>query len=432
MINTRYRGADARPVIDYERIKQLAKELGCPVPDLLALARQNDPFYVGTPGARAQAEWFAGVWQAGSFSRGAHLRRLHYWCVSQGGLRAHDGKPYENTEGCWQYLCQASKAARYLGLVDIADVADHKNPDPRIMAWYQDEPNARFEVNVPELADPDIWINGRLAGGTWKTGFNPAAVQPYHLEVWFEKSTMNDVLLPICQQYGANLITGEGEMSITAVYGLVQRLREADKPARIFYGSDFDPAGQSMPRAVARKIEWLLYAEGLRSDVKLAPLVLTQEQVQEYALPRTPIKDSEQRAARFEQMHGKGAVELDALEALHPGTLAGILEEALSAYYNREAEREARTKERALRQVIRQRVAEITGRYGPQIEALRSMGEELRALDVPDLERYEPDPAHPVPDDGALSWLFDSRRTYLEQIAAYKGYGNGGSPDAEA
>ena len=46
---------------DYGRIKEMAKELGCPIPDLLALARQNDPFYVGTPGDIAQAhthdEW---------------------------------------------------------------------------------------------------------------------------------------------------------------------------------------------------------------------------------------------------------------------------------------------------------------------------------------------------------------------------------------
>src|SRR5436305_1114947 len=37
------------------------------------------------------------------------------------------------------------------------------------------------------------------------------AVQPYHLEVWCEKSTMNDVFMPLCERYGANLQTGMGE-----------------------------------------------------------------------------------------------------------------------------------------------------------------------------------------------------------------------------
>jgi len=405
---------------DYGRIRELAKESGCTVPDLLALARQNDPFYVGTPGDIAQAEWFAEIWRAGRFSRGAHLRRLHYWCVSQGDLQQHNGKAYVNTEGCWQYLCQASKAARYLELVSIADVADHKTPDPHVLVKYQTERNARFEVSTPEMDDPTIWINDPLG---W--GFNMAMVQPYHLEVWCEKSTMNDVLLPVCQQYHANLVTGEGEMSITAVYDLVQRIAEADKPTRVFYVSDFDPAGHSMPRAVSRKIEWMLYTRELRQEVKLVPLVLTRQQIEEYDLPRTPIKNSERRAGKFEAAHGEGAVELDALEALHPGVLRGIVSEALSAYYSQEAEQEAREKEAALRQAIHQRVSDITGRYSEEIEALRAMNEELSDLEVEDVDQYEPEAAMPMADDGNHCWLLDSDRTYLEQIKAYKEYGNG-------
>lgn len=398
----------------------MAKVQGCPVPDLLALAPQNDPFYVGTPGDMAQAEWFAGVWRKGGFFGGAHLRRVHYWCVSQGNLLQHNGLPYENTEKCWAYLCQASKAARYLGLVSIADVADHKNPDPHISAWYDCATNARFEVNVPELQNPSVWINGRWRGDEWRTGFNIAMVQPYHLEVWVEKSTMNDVLLPVCKRHHANLVTGEGEMSIPSVHDLVKRLRKADKPTRIFYVSDFDPAGQSMPRAVARKIEWMLRKEGLALDVKLCPLVLTREQVERHSLPRTPIKKSERRGAAFEERQGKGAVELDALEALHPGSLATIVKDALSTYYSEEAEKEARDKEIALRKAIEREVADITGRYSEEIKALEAMREELDALEVPGIEEYEPDKATPEADDDEYPWLFDSQRTYLEQIKAYK------------
>jgi len=50
--------------MDYEMIKQLAKEMGCKVTDLIPLAPQNDPFYTGTPGDWALAEWFAGLWRA--------------------------------------------------------------------------------------------------------------------------------------------------------------------------------------------------------------------------------------------------------------------------------------------------------------------------------------------------------------------------------
>ena len=69
------------------------------------------------------------------------------------------------------------------------------------------------------------------------------------LKVWIEKTSMNDILVPICQQFYANFVTGAGEMSIKAIYDLAERIRQSGKPARLFYISDFDPAGKSMPTA---------------------------------------------------------------------------------------------------------------------------------------------------------------------------------------
>jgi len=202
--------------------------------------------------------------------------------------------------------------------------------------------------------------------------------------VWFEKSTMNDVLLPVCRSYDANLVTGEGEMSITAVHDLIGRLRQADKPARIFYGSDFDPAGQSMPRATARKLEWMIRRVKFDHEVKLQPLVLTADQVRHYNLPRTPIKDSERRAASFEEVHGRGAVELDALEALHPGVLRRIVTDALETYYDRDAAYEANQLRSKLYNEIQEQVEEITTRYAEQIAALEGRIRHFRAfLDGP-------------------------------------------------
>jgi hypothetical protein len=155
-------------MINHEWIKAKAQELGCPVTDLLALASQNDPFYVGTASSRIQAEWFGDLWSRGGFTAGVHLRRLHYWCVSQAGLRLPNGKPYVNTENCWQFLCVASKTARYLGLVPIADFADHKNPAPYVLAKVQAEPNARFAIDTPELSDPYISTSTTATGLTWR------------------------------------------------------------------------------------------------------------------------------------------------------------------------------------------------------------------------------------------------------------------------
>src|SRR5947199_9661088 len=124
---------------------------------------------------------------------------------------------------------------------------------------------------------------------------------------------MNDVLKPLCERYRANLQTGLGELSITATLACCQRLQQAGKPARLLYVSDFDPAGQSMPVAVSRKIEYFVRTLGLELDIRLFPVVLTLEQVRHYQLPRTPIKETERRRGGFETRSGEGAVELDAL-----------------------------------------------------------------------------------------------------------------------
>ena len=92
--------------VDYTTIKAAAKANGKPIRDYIVLAPQNDPFYAGTETDIKQAMWFADVWQQAGYQDGVHLRRVHYWCVSQSNLRMHNGKVYENTDKCWKYLCQ--------------------------------------------------------------------------------------------------------------------------------------------------------------------------------------------------------------------------------------------------------------------------------------------------------------------------------------
>ena len=143
---------------------------------------------------------------------------------------------------------------------------------------------------------------------------------------------MDDVLVPLCRQYGAVLVTGAGFQSLSSVMQLLQRVDQAGKPARIFYLSDFDPAGDAMPVAIARQIEFHTPQHAPLADIKLTPLGLTREQVQHYGLPRIPTKETDTRKTNFEDRYGAGAVELDALEALYPGELATMVRTALDPY----------------------------------------------------------------------------------------------------
>src|SRR5262249_2967134 len=85
-----------------------------------------------------------------------------------------------------------------------------------------------------------------------------------------------------------------------------------------------------------RKIEFLAREYDL--DIQVRTVALTHDQCVEFRLPRTPIKVTEIRAARFEERFGEGGTELDALEALHPGALAQILENEILRYYDRRLE----------------------------------------------------------------------------------------------
>jgi hypothetical protein len=427
--------------IDYEYIKQLARETGQRVTDLIPLAPQNDPFYTGTPGDWALAQWFAALWQAFRYTTRVHIRRVHYQIISQKPpVMLPNGKPYENTEECWNILNLASKAARYLRLVDPAAFNDRRNPDPVVFAdhdEYEPEVATALRLWASDLRLPSF---PELPTYTIR---NFKGAQGYHLEVWCEKSTMNDVLVPLCRDYGANLQTGLGELSITATLALVNRLQEADKPARIFYVSDFDPAGQSMPVSVSRKIEYFVRTLGLDIDVRVFPVILTLEQVQYYQLPRTPIKETERRRGGFEDRYGQGAVELDALEALYPGELLSVLRAFMNQYYDLTLTERVERVRLQLEHDLASIKQMVLSRYAPEIASLRSEHARLQAdfagrmegysqalksvwlamkseLDVslPGLDAYGVPQPHVYDELG--DGLYNTERDYLEQIEAYK------------
>jgi hypothetical protein len=482
-LNDDYRG--------HEAIKALAAALGkkngtrgrpVPVATLLAMSTNRDPFYAGLPAQRDRGEWFAALWQRFGYTTGVHLRRVQYRVVSvergQPTPQRHDGSDYENTERCWEYLQDAGAMARYLRLVPADAFEDRRNPEPHIFmqpeelfrplrAWLESLDEWSLPVIEHELA---ALIELPLPGIDAVTGYDYHATdQPYHVEVWIEKSTMDDVLVPICEELHVNLVSSLGFQSITGVIKLLQRVCElarickAGKPARIFYISDFDPAGDSMPVAVARQVEFWIrdYAPG--ADIKLTPLALTEAQANDYDLPRIPIKEADNRKERFEERYDEGAVELDALEALYPGELAQLVREAIAPYRDQtlrdrleEAEADARAlaadawAERmapyreALR-TIRQDGRQISARYEDE---LRGLNDRLQADLAPLRERmdavrrdvqekmnsFEVDlPERPAPETDALdeeAWLYSSDRDYLTQLAMYKRRKHGEAEDA--
>ena len=73
----------------YERLRQLSQNADIPVKHLLVMAHANDPFYAGQPSQVIKAQWFLRVWNAYAPAGRVHLRRLHYWLLSQEGAKRH-------------------------------------------------------------------------------------------------------------------------------------------------------------------------------------------------------------------------------------------------------------------------------------------------------------------------------------------------------
>lgn len=335
------------------------------------------------------AEWFASLFREHGFSRGVQIRRVHYRLISQREpVLMPDGSDYENTEKCQNFLSDAASSARYAGLVDAADFDDRRNPAPMLfLAPPVDEPSVDvFEADEFSIRAPSISVSV-------SPGFVPDELpkpelcisapcpSPYHVEIWCEKSTVNDVLVPIARRYGLNIQTAVGEMSVTICQKLVERA--GSRPIRILYVSDFDPAGYGMPVAASRKIEFFAHKHedetGIKLDIQLHPVVLTHDQCEEYSLPRTPIKEGEHRAAKFEGRHGEGATELDALEALHPGELERILVAEIERFHSPDFEAEWDSVRGDTQSTVDEIESEIFERHAEETAALERRRADLEA-----------------------------------------------------
>jgi hypothetical protein len=465
----------------YEDIQRLAAHRGVTRKSLLALSPDNDPFYAGSPAGVIHAQWFADLWDACGYThmRDIHLRRMHYKAVSafpdlltadtspvRGGQTGHR---YQNTEEDWNYLVSTSALARALGLVPVEAIVDHRNPpleedrwvlplEDEGIGWSGDEDEDEDRWGFPALPDTLGAALDFTLPTPHVTGYDyDPRRQDYLVEVWTEKSTMNDILARIRRRYDVRAVPFIGFASITRCVEFLRRVKRDGRPGRVLFVSDFDPAGRSMPPAAARVLEFYRQQFAPDSDIKLTPLILTKAQVVEYALPRIPIKDEDRRKENFEDRHGEGAVELDALEAIQPGEFQRIVEAAVDHYidlglsgrlYEARAEANERLEEawdeatadlqdeaRALEEDARavyaryeRLLARLSTRLQRDLFPIQERMTQLQwaitqakdAFVPPELERPTPDVA---PDDD--DWLYSSDRDYLDQLRYYHAHKEG-------
>lgn len=307
-----------------------ADECDRPPDELAVLSAANDPYLAWR--RRTEAEWFAGLFDRMVPVPGVkHLRGFFYLLVNAPELViAPDGKRFVNDYKHWQMLQSASKAARWLGLVAFDRIIDERNNPPEIFvptagtltasvntgAWCE-IPTAKAVIPSPSLG-----------------GYADAGQQTHRIVLYGEKSSLAQVLRPIAEEIGAEMILVTGESSDSHIAAMAQRANADGRPAVVLYFSDFDPSGHQMPVSVARKLQALrdLYYPDLK--ISLYPVALTIEQVRAWGLPSAPLKETERRAAHWRETHGHEQTEIDAAVELHPDLLRQALYDAVAPFYD--------------------------------------------------------------------------------------------------
>ena len=182
-------------------------------------------------------------------------------------------------------------------------------------------------------------------------------------------------------------------------------------------------------RSTAAALTWTSKSVPLCSHPSNAPII---------ALPRTPLKETERRAANFESRFGVGATELDALQAVRPGELERILTAEIERYYDFDLDQQIHEAAHPLESDLTRINREVRDKHAKAIASLEAdrerflgdaafakkaapiaarIAQDLRAR-APDLDAVDwPEPAD---GDEDLDPLFNSTRDYLEQIDRYK------------
>ena len=273
-------------------------EAGYTLDELTVLARDNDPFRQDRDEGHKLGRWLRDTLQdklhfeVGEGGRVIHNRGLHYLLIGQ---RKPDGRVYENDERTWKWLSnRVSKAARWLGYVPFEQITDQRNAEPvvRILPAQAEEQILVYDSGDLDLDAVNFAPWAHLEGG--------GGIQPYRLAIIGEKSSLEPVLGPVAEEYGADLYLPTGEISDTILHRMAARTAAEQRPLICFYFADCDPSGWQMGISVSRKLQALSELLG-GFEFEVHRVALVPGQVRELGLPSTPLKATEKRAARWER-----------------------------------------------------------------------------------------------------------------------------------
>jgi hypothetical protein len=252
------------------------------------------------------------------------IRALHYQLVSRG---------MTNTLQHYKRVVAAMEVARWDGRVDFEAFSDRD----RAMCGT---------TKATETVLEDKQDEAKRQVGLWMRSYgkNRWENQPYYPEILIEKKALEGVFAKPCAKWDVAVGACKGYPSLTFLYELSERLRDAQSVGKqpiILYFGDYDPSGEDIPRSIGENLQKFgIY------DVEIRRIALMEQQVIEWKLPPAPAKETDSRTANWD---GLGQVELDAVK---PEKLISMLNDAVNEIFDQDLYDELITQENEERELF--------------------------------------------------------------------------------
>lgn len=209
-----------------------------------------------------------------------------------------------------------------------------ENTQGRYNALSSRTAQARREGWFPSLIDPGReiyrpahWSSPESAMQALRKQYRRDRTENQEFSVYIgvEKMALAELLRLWFGKYGIGVLVLRGYASQTYIDDIAEEVNDADRPAILIYGGDFDPSGMDIQRDFVSRTGCWEFVERV---------ALSWELVEQYNLPPLPGKASDSRAARFEEEHGQ-LVQVE-LDALPPDTLRELYEAEFDRWWDQE------------------------------------------------------------------------------------------------
>lgn len=231
------------------------------------------------------------------------VRSCHYALIS---LCAAAGLIYRNTLGAYTTLSRHTADLRRLGLFP------------------------RFEDSTRQIDRPLCFDSAgdRLKWALANMRLDRTEGQPWQTWVVVEKRGLRGRVIGWTEHLGLPVVALGGFGSETIERKVREAIQRDGRPSRGLFVSDFDPSGLYLPDVYQRHVGF----------DRVERVALTAEQVDDLALPMDFAPEEDSRLGWFIEQTGRDVqVEVDALDALHPGVLEQALMDAIAAEWDEDA-----------------------------------------------------------------------------------------------